>query len=364
MTESAKKIKIIIAGGGTGGHVFPALVIGNELMKRGAEVLFIGTKKGLESELVPKNGWKIEYLFAPRWKGQGQLRKIFVLLSLPFVILKAVVFMIKTRPDVVVGVGGYASFPAVFAAAILWIPTLLMEQNSIPGVANRILAKVTKKICVTFPEMESYFPKKKTMWTGNPVREEIRQVSREIPPVTGKFIVMCFGGSQGAKSLNEAVFASLRFLRNRKDGIKFIHQIGTNADIDIARDIYTKEGFEAEVYRFIDDIADCYARAHLVICRAGATSISELIATCRPAVLVPYPFSANAHQDANAEFVKKAGAAIVIKDADLTGDRVAELIAGFVRDPARLQSMNDALKQLKGGDAATVIADEILRMAV
>ena len=248
---------VVIAGGGTGGHVFPALVVGELLREKGAEVSFIGTKKGIESELVPKRGWKIAYLNASKWKGQGVLSRLATPFTVLFATIRAMTLLRKIKPSVVIGVGGYVSVPVLIAATMMRIPRLLMEQNAVPGVANRLLGKFANKICITFPASEGYFNKKKVVFTGNPVREEMKEIPRGIPPVSDKFVLLCFGGSQGAKSISEALLASLRILRNHRHAIHVIHQVGAHMDIQIIKDIYEREGFDAEVYRFIDDRNDC-----------------------------------------------------------------------------------------------------------
>lgn len=356
-------MRVLIAGGGTGGHVFPALAVGGEFAKRNDQILFVGTEKGLESELVPKRGWEIEFLSAPRWKGQSKLQRMCAVFQIPVSVLKAWRLISKRRPDLVVGVGGYASAPVLLAASLRGKPTLIMEQNSVPGLANRILGRFVKRVCVTYPESAEYFNERKVMLTGNPVREEIKKVGMELPSYEGKFVVMCFGGSQGAKSINEAMLASLRFLREKAANIKIIHQIGSSMDVDVVKDIYKKEGFEAEVYRFIDDIAGCYSRAHLAVCRAGATSVAELMVVAKPAVLVPYPFAANNHQEHNARYVAENGGAVLVLNGNLTGEKMAELISSFINEPKKLKEMNEAMKKLAKPDAAKEIVDECYKLA-
>lgn len=355
-------LKILIAGGGTGGHVFPALAVASEFKKRGCEVVFVGTKRGLEAELVHKMGWKIEFLSAPKWKGMRPLKKVVALFHVPLAVVAAWKIISRNSPDIVVGVGGYISAPAIIAAVLRNIPTLIMEQNSIPGFANRLTGRFAKKVCITFPSSGSYFKSEKVVLTGNPVRTEIKDVRDELPAFDNEFVLLCFGGSQGAKSINEAIFASLRFLRNRRNGIKIYHQVGLNADVEIARDIYEKEGFNAKVYRFIDDIAELYSRAHLVICRAGATSVSELMVVARPAVLVPYPHAADNHQEKNARYVAENGGAVMVLDRDLSGEKIAEIIMEHMHYTQKLIDMNEAMKKMAKRNAAEQIADECFKL--
>lgn len=357
-------MRVIVAGGGTGGHVFPAISVVDEFVRRGADVLYVGTKSGFEASAIPKRGWNIEYLSAPRWKGQGRLGQLMTLLRLPFVIFQGMRIIARFDPEIVVGVGGYVSLPVLLAAVIKRCPTLIMEQNSIPGLANRLLGKFVKKVCVTYPVSEKFFSLKKTILTGNPVRSEILEVQPHLPPEDDKFTVLCFGGSQGAKKINEAMMASLRYLRGKSHSIRFMHQIGSSMDVQIVKDIYEKEGFEAEVYRFIDDIADCYARSHLVICRAGASSISELMVVARPALLVPYPFASNDHQTENAKYIVESGGAIMVTNDELSGERISDVIMNFMEHPERLTEMAGVMKKLSRPRAATEIVDECYKLAV
>jgi len=362
MLNGEKKIKVFIAGGGTGGHVFPAIAVGNELVRRRAEIVFIGNKKGLESELVPKRGWKIEYISSPRWKGRNFVGRILALLQIPFSLIRAFRIISKYRPNIIIGVGGYVSVPVLLVAILRRISIVVMEQNSIPGLANKLLGRFAKRIFISFPISQKYFNSKRTFLSGNPVRDEIREVSNRLPSLSGAFVVMCFGGSQGAKSINEALFASLRFLRKRRHELKFIHQIGLHTDLDIAKNIYEKEGFEAEVSRFISDIEESYAQSHLIICRAGATSIAELMVAGRPAILVPYPFAANDHQRENAKYVMDQGGAVMVLDKDLDGQKMADLILTFMNQHQKLQMMSEAMRKMSKGNAAEVIVDECLKL--
>lgn len=356
-------MEVLIAGGGTGGHIFPALAVGKEFVNRGDKIMFVGTKKGLESELVPKKGWSIEYLSSPKWKGQSGLKRLLAFFLVPVAVVRAWKLLSKYRPECVVGVGGYVSVPVLIAALLKRTPTLIMEQNSIPGLANRFLGKFVKKICVTYPKSKLFFKPEKVLLTGNPVREEIAEVGHELPSFQNKFVVLCFGGSQGAKSINEAMLASLRLLRNRSGAIKIIHQVGMNMDVDIVKGIYEKEGFDAEVHRFIDNISECYSRAHLAVCRAGATSVAELTVVARPAILVPYPYAANNHQELNARYIEENGGAVVILDKDLSGEKISELIVDFMNDTRKLIKMNDAMKKLAKPNAAEAIVDECYKLA-
>lgn len=354
--------RVIIAGGGTGGHVFPALAVASELVKKGVEVLFVGTRRGLESQMVPKKGWEIEYLGAPRWKGEGLFARLKALVYLPLAVAAAFRILMRFKASAVIGVGGYASLPIGVASIIKGVPLLLMEQNSIPGSANKLLARFARRVCTSFPVTERYLGRARVIFTGNPVREEIRDVKPMPPPLQDKFVILCFGGSQGAKKINEAVFSCLRFLRNRRDGIRIIHQVGFGVDVEMVKDIYAKEGFEAEVSSFIDNMAEAYDAAHLVVCRAGATTIAELTATARPAILVPYPFAANDHQTENAMCVAEKGGAIVVSNDELTGEKLSEIIAGFMNNPKNLLLMAEAMKKMAKPYAARTIAEECLKL--
>lgn len=355
-------MRVLIAGGGTGGHVLPAIAVAEEFIRKGAEVVFVGTRDGLEAEIVTKKRWKIEYLSSRQFKGQNLLKRFFALLKIMSSVFVAMKIISRQKPDLVIGVGGYVSVPTLIAAKIKFLPVAIMEQNSIPGVANRILGRIAKLIFLTYPGSEEYFNSKKVLVSGNPVRKEIVATPKRLPPFNGKFVVFCFGGSQGAKSLNEAMLSSLRYLLDQKGSLKIIHQVGSTVDVALVRDIYEREGFEAEVYRFIDDIAGCYSRSHLVICRAGATSIAELTVAGRPAVLVPYPYAADNHQEGNAKFIAENGGAVLVQNKDLTGEKVASVIKVFMRDSETLTKMSSAMLDIARPYAASVIVEKCLKL--
>lgn len=355
-------MKIVIAGGGTGGHIFPAIAVANEIIKRGSQIFFIGTKAGLESKLVAEHGWQIDYLPFARLKGESRLSRMKSILMQPGLILKARKKLKKINPDLVVGVGGYASGPVVLAASIMKVPTLIMEQNSIPGLTNRILSKFVHKICVTFPNAIAYFKAAKVVLTGNPVRAEILDIKPELPSFKETFVLFCFGGSQGAKQINDAMLSSLKLIKNKKDIIHIIHQVGQHADIENIKNEYKREGISAEVYPFINDMGDCYSRSHLVICRAGATSITELMVTGRPSILIPYPYAANNHQLENAKYVEQNGGAQIVLNKDLNGEKISEIISHYMNKSDRLKEMSRACLAIAKRDAVKLIVDECFKL--
>jgi len=355
-------MKVIITGGGTGGHVFPAVAIGKEFIRRGVDILFVGSKDGFEAKIVERLGWKMRYLKTAKWRGVGLFSKLKCILYTSLGILNGIKIIRSYDASLVVGVGGYVSVPILVAAVVLRRPIVLLEQNLIPGVVNVLFAKFARFVCASFPSTKNYLRWARIIYTGNPVREEILNVEPNLPPLTEKFVVLIFGGSQGARSLNRAVFSSLKRLRHKRENIKFIHQIGFSMDVETVKDIYSKEGFEAEVYNFIEDMASVYRQSHLVICRAGATSIAEIMATGRPAVLVPYPFAAGDHQTKNAEFVASIKGAIVVCDEDLSGEKIAEVILNLMNNIKDLELMNEALKRAAKRDAANVIVNECMNI--
>ena len=352
---------VIIAGGGTGGHVFPALAVAERFVQKGCEVTFIGTKDGLESELIPKNGFKMEFVSSGKWMGQNILKKIFTVFKILAASLGARKLLKRLAPDIVVGVGGYASMPVLIAAKLSGIPIFLMEQNSVPGSVNKLFGRFADKIFLTFPESRLYFKPGKIMTTGNPVRQKIIESAKELPSTDDKFVVLCFGGSQGARTINEAMLSSLKYLVSQKSGMKLIHITGTNIDIDMVKDIYSKEGFDAEVYSFRDDIEKYYVKAHLVICRAGASSVTDLMVSGRPAVLIPYPYHSDHQQEKNAEYVEKNGGAIVVLDKDFDGKKAADIISDFMKDPEKLIQMGEAMKKMARPEAAYEIVNECMK---
>lgn len=348
-------MNVLIAGGGTGGHLFPGLALAQELRRRDAttRIVFVGTRRGIETRAVPKAGFDLELLPVVGLRRTGVLGLIKGLAMLPLALWRALALVRRFRPDVAVSCGGYAAGPAVMAARILGVPCVVMEQNAVPGFTNRVLGKFAQLVIAALPTRG--FAMKKVRVLGNPVRHEFLAV-RDLAYEPGRPLnVLVFGGSQGARALNEAMMALAPSLNG---SLKIVHQTG-RADEERVRRAYELAGSSAEVTAFIDDMADAYRNADLVLARAGATTIAELTVCGRPAVLVPFPFAVDDHQTKNALTMQTAGAAIHLAQSELTADKLRELLGELAGDPSRLRKMARSASEAGHPDAARNIADAI-----
>jgi UDP-N-acetylglucosamine--N-acetylmuramyl-(pentapeptide) pyrophosphoryl-undecaprenol N-acetylglucosamine transferase len=344
-------MRAILAGGGTGGHVIPALAIANELKKSyGAEVLFIGTPRGIENRLVPAAGYPLKLVRVGALKNVSLMTRAKTAFDLPRAVWDASRMLNEFAPDVVIGVGGYASGPAILAAIVKHIPTLAFEPNVVPGFANRVVARFVSGAAVHFEETAKYFRHAEV--TGVPVRHGFF----EIPAKRGGTpTVLIFGGSQGAHAINQAVIRCLPELQRQAPGIHIVHQTGER-DYNGAVEAYRSAQNSAEVFKFIDDMPAAFARADLVVCRSGASTVAEIAAAGKPAVFVPFPRAADDHQRVNAEALAREGAAVVVEESKLEGVWLAETISTLLQDEPRLQKMSAAARRLAHPNAARDIA--------
>ncbi len=354
-------MRAILAGGGTGGHVIPALAIARELQERfDAEVLFIGTARGIETRLVPAAGFELELIEVGGLKSVSLATRLKTLFNLPRAILDSGRMLSRFRPDVVIGVGGYASGPAMLAAALRDVPTLAFEPNFVPGFANKVVAPIVTMAAVHFEETARFF--RRAVVTGVPVRREFFP----IPPVAavphGRPTLLVFGGSQGAAALNRVMVESLSSFKARLPEIYIIHQTGER-DYNQAQAAYLRSGISAEVHPFIEDMPGAFARADLLVCRSGASTVAEVTAAGRTAVFVPFPRAADDHQRRNAEALASAGAAALITENELTGERLLDEIRALLLDRPRLRRMAEAARGLAHPDAAAEIANLAARLA-
>ena len=351
-------MRAILAGGGTGGHVIPALAIANELQHSyDCECLFIGTARGIENRLVPAAGFPLQLVRVGALKNVSLVTRAKTAFDLPRALWDASRMLNEFAPNVVIGVGGYASGPAMLAAVVKHVPTLAFEPNVVPGFANRIVAKFVSGAAVHFEETAKYFRHAEV--TGVPVR----QAFFEIPPKrSGTPTVLIFGGSQGAHAINEAMTRCLPVLQKEAPGIHIIHQTGER-DYNDALAGYKSLGESAEVFKFIEDMPSAFARADLVVCRSGASTVAEIAAAGKPAVFVPFPRAADDHQRVNAEALAKHGAAVVVEESKLEGVWLAETIAALLGDPPRLEQMSEAARALAHPNAASDIATMAARLA-
>src|SRR5437763_4118922 len=344
-------MRAILAGGGTGGHVIPALAIANQLKKEySAEILFIGTARGIENRLVPAAGYPLQLVRVGALKNVNLVTRAKTAFDLPRAVWDAGRMLSEFAPDVVIGVGGYASGPAMLAAVVKHIPTLAFEPNVVRGFANRLVARFVSGAAVHFEETAKYFRHGEV--TGVPVRHAFF----EIPPKRGGTpTLLVFGGSQGAHAINEAMIRCLPVLQREAPGIHIIHQTGER-DYNDALEAYKSVRDEAEVYKFIDDMPAAFARADLVVCRSGASTVAEITAAGKPAVFVPFPRAADDHQRVNAEALAKHGAAVVVEESKLEGVWLAETISALLQDPHRLETMGQAARRLSHPNAARELA--------
>jgi UDP-N-acetylglucosamine--N-acetylmuramyl-(pentapeptide) pyrophosphoryl-undecaprenol N-acetylglucosamine transferase len=353
-------MRIIIAGGGTGGHVIPALAIAQQLKAQfAAEVLFIGTARGIETRLVPQAGFPLELIRVGALKNVSLLTRAKTMFDLPRAIAASSRMLSDFDPEVVIGVGGYASGPAMVAAIRRRLPTLAFEPNVVPGFANRMIARCVSAAAVHFEETCRYFPNCHV--TGVPVRPAFFSIplKNEGPPT-----LLVFGGSQGARAINQAMTTpeSLAGLREKMPGIYIIHQTGQR-DYETVLAAYRQSGISSEVHKFIDDMPGTFSRADLLVCRSGASSVAEITAAGKPAIFVPFPAAADDHQNVNARALERAGAAIVVEENNLAAAYLVDTVAALIGDRTRLRGMSEAAKSLAHPKAVEEIAEIVAQLA-
>lgn len=384
-------LRVILTTGGTGGHIFPALAVAEALKKRlpDAQVFFVGGLYGPEKQLAEKAGLEFYGLPVRGMLGRG-LKAIPALWAMACGTVQAFRLLHEWKPDVVMGFGGYAAFATVFAAWMRGRPTGIHEQNAIPGAANKILGKLVRRVCLSWPE-NSFFPAQRCVFTGNPIRYDIasvgghdhngdplavassegnRIVPRKIRTASPRLLIM--GGSQGAKAINSLAVTMLAPLRDA--GVHILHQTGP-ADLDRIRAAYKSHGYSQEdvndmVVPFIYDMAKAYAQADLAMCRAGATTLAELAATGTPSVLIPFPYAAHDHQTSNARALASTGlefspdgGALLVPENEINERDMASLLLSLLQNHQRLDAMSDAARTLARPDAASAVADEIIKLA-
>ncbi len=361
-------MRVIIAGGGTGGHIFPGLAVAEELRNRDAstEVVFAGTEQGIEARVVPREGYQIKFLRAEGLMGVSLKKKIRAMVKVLLSIGDSYRIIKSVRPDIVIGVGGYASGVITVVAYFMSVPTMILEQNAVPGFTNKILGKIVNSICITYQESLSVFPRAKTFLTGNPVRMNVLRGNSEsayrlFSLEKGLFTIFAFGGSAGAKSINRALVDALQYLRDLKDAIQFLHQTGLK-DYEAIRDAYRKEGFKGTITPFIYQMGEAYAVADIVISRAGATTLAELTALGKPALLVPYPHAAGDHQEVNARKLLEIGAARMIPDRELSGEILANTIRELYANESVRAGMQRSGMAVGRPEASSRIADIALSL--
>jgi len=359
-----KTVRIIIAGGGTGGHLFPGIAVAEEFQKRDPQnrVIFIGTRRGIEHRLLGTLGYELRLIEVEGLKGRGLKALIKGAWAIPVSMMQSRRILADFRPDVVLGVGGYASGPAVMAAYLMGCPTAIAEQNALAGNTNRILGKFVDRIFLTYEQSKGRFPARKVSVTGNPVRAAFAASLKESPKTRAFRQILIFGGSQGAAAINKTVVAMMPLLQKIKDRVRVVHQTGER-DEETVRQAYAKAGMEAEVRPFIVDMVSAYAASDLIICRAGATSLAEITVAGKASVLIPFPYAADDHQTENARAMVEAGAAAMIRESDLTAETLYSLVASLLGDDKKLRGMEEKSKTLGRPDAAASIVDACIKLA-
>lgn len=351
-------MKLAVAGGGTGGHLFPGLAVAELARERGAEhVVFFGAERGIESWAVPKAGFELLADKVHGIVGSSPVAAARALLEMGAATVRARREIRRRGIDVVLGLGGYASAPAVLAARSAGVPVVILEQNRRPGISNRTLGRLATKVCTSFESSASSFPPGRAVCTGNPLRRGFAVR----PPFAGRDLLLVFGGSGGARSLNRAVVAALADMAKTRPLPPVVHQVG-KAFVDEVRAAYAAASIEADVSAFIDDMPSVYARARLAVCRAGATSIAELIATGTPSVLVPLATSAGGHQLENARELEMAGASVVVLDDESCARRLGAELERLLTDDAALLSMSDRAAAMGRPGAAERVLDILLAL--
>jgi UDP-N-acetylglucosamine--N-acetylmuramyl-(pentapeptide) pyrophosphoryl-undecaprenol N-acetylglucosamine transferase len=345
----------LMAGGGTGGHVIPALAVARELRSRGHKVFFVGTENGMEARLVPPEGFEFKKIQIGGLNQVSWRQKFATLGRLPVTTLQC--RRCVGDASAVFSMGGYVAGPPVMAALVRRVPVVVMEPNAIPGFTNRVIARMVSRALVAFPQTAAFFPKGRTEVTGLPVREEFFHLP---PKPRGDVLhILITGGSQGSRTLNHAARQSWPLFRGSRYPVRITHQTGTSA-FQETHDAFAETGLEGEVVPFIADMPAAFAAADLIVCRAGAGTVSELAAAGKPSILVPFPFAADDHQTHNAKALEQAGAARLIRDAEMTGEKLFEAATSITGD---LASMGEAAREFAKPGAARRAADILEEVA-
>jgi UDP-N-acetylglucosamine--N-acetylmuramyl-(pentapeptide) pyrophosphoryl-undecaprenol N-acetylglucosamine transferase len=354
---------LIIAGGGTGGHLFPGIAIAEEFLRRnrGDRILFVGTNKGIEKRVLGNLGFSLRTIDVEGIKGKGWMKSLDAMFRLPGAMIQSFRIIREFSPELVIGVGGYASGPVVLAARLLGIRTAIAEQNALPGLTNRILGKMVDRVFVSFAQTGRWFHARKVMVSGNPIRQGFAAEMKKPQEQNRPFTLLVFGGSQGAHAINRAMLEALDDLGPLRDRLRILHQTGSK-DRDAVANIYQTKGATADVLPFIIDMAAAYQTADLLVCRAGATSIAEITAAGKAAILIPFPAAVEDHQTKNAEVLVQAGAAEMIPEKELTGARLAAAIKRYYESPELLREMETRSAGLGNIRAAADIVDACLAL--
>ncbi len=355
-------MRLLIAGGGTGGHLFPALAVARavEAEDPAASILFVGTLHGIEGKIVPGSDYPIRFISAHGMRKTGILNTVRAGLELPLGVFQSVAIIRSFHPDVVLGVGGYASGPTLAAAVLMRVPTAIQEQNSVMGTTNRLLAGFVDRIFISWENTDPHTRPEKTMLTGNPVRDDLFEPAVQEHGRAG-YNILIFGGSRGARSINQALTSNLDMLAPLTGRIRVLHQTGQGA-VDEVKSAYDKAGIDADVREFIDDMGPTYQWADLVVCRSGASSLAEITALGKPAIVVPYPYAIGDHQMRNAQVLESEGAVRIILDQELKNGALVKEIRTVLDRPDMLSEMARKSRTFGRPDAARTIAGELFKL--
>lgn len=354
-------MRVIIAAGGTGGHIFPGVALAREFKRRDAAtaILFVGTARGLESKIVPREGFDLELIRVGALKGVSVFERIKSLAGLPMSFVAALRILKRFKPDVVIGVGGYSSGPTLLMAALSRMPTMVVEPNAMPGFTNRVLARFVDAAALSFADAQKYF-RRGGVVTGNPVRVDFARLPKKARGE--KVNVLIFGGSQGARAINDAMIGALPLLASKKDRLAITHQTGER-ELEAVRRAYAEAGFaDADVRPFIHDMAYQFERADVLICRSGATTAAEIAASGKCAIFIPFPFATDDHQRKNAEAFERAGAGRMILQKDLTPARLAEELNRLIERPEEIDRMEEASRRLGRADSTERAVDLAIKI--
>jgi len=355
-----KPIRLLLTGGGTGGHLFPAIATAEAICKRlpGSEVLFVGTKRKMDKKSLEQYGFAQKSIHSKGLKGKNFFSLVQGVAVLPISVIEAMIHILSFKPDLVLGVGGYVTGPVIVAARLLGKPAIIHEQNSIPGLANRKLGSLANRICLSLPGSERFFDRKKTVLTGNPVREAIIQLASKLKAEKKKKrTLLVLGGSLGAHRINELV--SKAFAKKELKNIQVIHQTGSD-DVAMVETAYAENGIDATVASFFNDMASIYKEADLLVSRAGATTLAELSVLGKPAILIPYPYAADNHQQKNADYYVQGGGVVMLIEKNLTASVLSEQLIDLLGNKYRLRRMGEAMQNCAFPNATEKIVEECL----
>jgi UDP-N-acetylglucosamine--N-acetylmuramyl-(pentapeptide) pyrophosphoryl-undecaprenol N-acetylglucosamine transferase len=359
-------LHVVVAGGGTGGHLYPGIAVARELQRRrpDSRVTFAGTDRGIEARVVPREGFELDVIRSAGLKGKSPIARARGAALIPLGLVDAWRLLSRRRPHVVLGVGGYSSGPVVLAAALRGVPTMVLEQNATPGLTNRLLARVVRAAAVTYEETLPFF-RGRGFVAGNPVRPEFLwrdETTMAERSRRGAPRVLILGGSQGAHAINMALVAAAPKLVQEQPDLELVHQTGQR-DLEGVRDGYRRANVTVRAEAFFDPVAPEMIAADLIVCRAGATTLAELAAAAKPAVLVPFPAATDDHQRKNASVLAAAGAAVMVEEREMPDGRLPDVILSLLRERERLSSMSSAMHQFAKPDAAARIVDRLLELA-